>query len=102
MILTSSKTYNGITTKKETGEVLEVYSNQGFTFENHSGISDQWRIWKSVKYTEKIEDQKTRSWNIAWIQSHVELPLFRIMGLIDLMTNVEIESDEDERKLRKI
>lgn len=97
-----SETYTGIFQhQKKTGEVfiVEVYSNQASHLEKNIRVSLINDVSEKIKYTEKIEDQNKRLKNIAWIQSHVvRAPLSRIMGLIDLMTNVEIESDEDERK----
>ncbi|EOZ95424.1 two-component hybrid sensor and regulator [Indibacter alkaliphilus LW1] len=47
------------------------------------------------KYIEAIEIQNKKLKEIAWIQSHVvRAPLARLMGLVNLLSEEEIETDE--------
>ena len=52
-------------------------------------------ITEQINYTEAIERQNKKLFEIAYIQSHdVRAPLVRIMGLVDLMSNSKDEKPD--------
>ncbi|MDX5340024.1 MAG: PAS domain S-box protein [Cyclobacteriaceae bacterium] len=54
-------------------------------------------ITENLKYIRKIEEQNQTFREIAWIQSHVvRAPLARMMGLMNLLESVEINSEDQE------
>lgn len=99
---TSSQSYNGLFVhKKKNGDELtvEVYSNPASHSDKNIRISLINDVSEKIKYIKEIEDQNARLKEIAWIQSHVvRAPLARIMGLIDLISNTNLEVDENEQK----
>ena len=99
---TSKETYKGLSKhQKKNGEVftVEIYTNSASYEEQNIRICLVNDISERMKYIEKIEGQNERLKEIAWIQSHVvRAPLARIMGLIDLMTNTQVDIDEKEQK----
>jgi PAS domain S-box-containing protein len=60
-------------------------------------------ITERLKYLEALEKQNFRLAEIAWIQSHlVRAPLSRIMGLVNLLQNYSIDSNEEKFILESI
>lgn len=52
-------------------------------------------ITSKLKYLEAIETQNEKMRDIAWTQSHIlRSPLSRMMGIIDLIQNEELEKSE--------
>lgn len=52
-------------------------------------------ITSKLKYLEAIETQNEKMRDIAWTQSHIlRSPLSRMMGIIDLIQNEELENSE--------
>jgi PAS domain S-box-containing protein len=98
---TSSQSYIGLFVhKKKNGDefTVEVYSNPASHGSKKIRISLIIDVSEKTKYIEEIEDQNERLKDIAWTQSHVvRAPLARIMGLIDLISNTEVEVDEKEQ-----
>ncbi|BAO54098.1 PAS domain S-box protein [Nonlabens marinus] len=85
--------------QKKHGEIftVEVYSNPASHLNKNIRISLVNDVSERVKYTQQIEEQNKRLKDIAWIQSHVvRAPLTRIMSLISLFKDVEVEKSASE------
>ena len=55
-------------------------------------------ITERVKYLNDIEEQNKKLREIAWIQSHVvRAPLARMMGLVNVLREIEMDPDEFEK-----
>ncbi len=84
---------------KKSGEIIDVEISVSAI--NFDGKSARLILAKEVtqqkKYISTIEEQNNRLKEIAWIQSHVvRAPLARLMGLVNILTN--LETGEEERK----
>ena len=88
--------------QKKNGEIIyvEIQSNT-LPFKNTVGrviLAND--VTEHNAYVEAIEKQNEKLKEIAWIQSHVvRAPLSRIMGLIDIIKNHEIDDIENEKLL---
>lgn len=68
-----------------------IFDDQGHPIRMIGAMQD---ITERMKYIQEIEQHNTRLQDIAWIQSHmVRGPLTRIMGLIPLFTDPEIDEN---------
>ena len=99
--LTSTETNKGLFKhQKKNGEefTVEIYSNEASHEDQKTRIVLISDVSERIKYIEKIKGQNERLKEIAWIQSHeVRAPLARIMGLIDLISNIKVDTSEKER-----
>jgi PAS domain S-box-containing protein len=57
-------------------------------------------ITEKLKHIQKVEEQNETLKEIAWIQSHVvRAPLARLMGIVNLIETVELDSKEELTEL---
>ena len=100
--LNNNKTYTGLFKhQKKNGEVftVEVFNNLASYEEQNIRISLVNDVSERIKYIEKIEGQNKSLREISWIQSHVvRAPLARIIGLIDLMSNTQVDISKKEHQ----
>ncbi|PRP65830.1 response regulator [Nonlabens agnitus] len=101
-----SQTYVGVFKhQKKNGEVftVEAYSNPASRVNENVRVSLINDVSEKLNYIKKIEDQNARLKDIAWIQSHiVRSPLSRIMGLVNLLSDEDLEPTERRFILEKI
>lgn len=58
---------------------------------------------EKLKYIENIEEKNKRLSEIAWIQSHiVRAPVARIMGIVDVLTDCEVDPFETKQLLNHL
>lgn len=83
---------------KKTGELIkvEIQSNTFVVKGTVCRLVLIKDITERLNYLKAVENQNTKLKEIAWIQSHVvRAPLTRIMGLIDLVENQKVSSEEE-------
>ncbi|CAN1526227.1 PAS domain [Flavobacteriaceae bacterium] len=87
---------------KKNGEIIYVEKQSNtLPFQNTIGrIILANDVTERNAYVEAIEKQNEKLKEIAWIQSHVvRAPLSRMMGLIDIIKNYEIDDIENKKLL---
>ncbi|HSI78369.1 MAG TPA: response regulator [Lunatimonas sp.] len=83
--------------RKKSGEIIDVdiRSNTIFFNGRKATVILANDVTEKLRHTRIIEDQNKRLKEIAWTQSHiVRAPLSRMLGLIDLIKNNIIPSEE--------
>ncbi|WP_158857012.1 response regulator [Lunatibacter salilacus] len=83
--------------RKKSGEIIDVdiRSNTIFFNGRKATVVLANDVTEKLRHTQIIEDQNKRLKEIAWTQSHiVRAPLSRMLGLIDLIKNNIIPSEE--------
>lgn len=84
---------------KKNGEIIDVEISPAKVKinERDAAIVLVKDITENLKYLNKIEEQNKAFREIAWIQSHVvRAPLARMMGLMNLLDSVKINSEDQE------
>ncbi|HRE42047.1 MAG TPA: PAS domain S-box protein [Ignavibacteria bacterium] len=88
--------------RKKNGEVffVEITSNKIIYNGKKSEIILANDITEKKKYLDKIEKQNINLRDIAWLQSHiVRTPLSKILGLLSLISNGFVESENEKIEL---
>jgi PAS domain S-box-containing protein len=84
---------------KANGEYAFVH-DKGFIIRDKQGIAIRMigatqDVTEREKHVKAIEEQNSKLRDIAWLQSHVvRAPLARMMGIVDLLNDVEFNSEE--------
>ncbi|TDQ29073.1 PAS domain S-box protein [Zeaxanthinibacter enoshimensis] len=93
--------YGVYTHMKKDGSLItvEVHGNEMEYDGLYARIVTVNDITKSLKHTEAIQNQNELLREIAWIQSHkLRAPLSRMMGLLDVLKDVQNADDPEELK----
>jgi len=88
---------------KKNGEKLKVeIRSKSIAFNNiKAKIILATDMTERLNHLEALESQNTKLKEIAWLQSHVvRAPLARLMGLIDLITDDKISSEEKDKSFK--
>lgn len=88
--------------KKKDGETIyvEVQTNSILYNGHQAQISIINDVTERSKYVHTIEKQNEKLQEIAWMQSHlVRAPLARIMGIVDLIQNHNLEDEKEAKDL---
>jgi PAS domain S-box-containing protein len=91
--------------QKKSGEVIdvEITSNPIVFDGKQAEIVLATDVTEKLMHMNAIEEQNKRLRDIAWTQSHiVRAPVARMMGLVDMIKNGQIDAEEQAEYLRHI